>query len=138
MSTVTRVYLALTPAHLTELADRGSLAEAPATGVTPALRAAYPQEDEEGLEFQAMQEAAAATAPGQRVLIGAADVTSAVSPRGASTPSAVSVAGEVPLERVVSFHVGDPGVQPGPEHETELSWYDVTELDEVRTLFAAD
>lgn len=136
MSSATRVYLTLTPAHLDELADSGTLPEAPATGVTPALATAYPQEDEEGLEFQAIQEAAAATDSGQRVLVGAADVTTAVGPRTGSTPGAVAV-GDIPLERLVSFHVGDAGVVPDPELETELSWYDVTELDEVRRLFGA-
>lgn len=134
MSTMTRVYLALTPAHLDELATRGVLPEAPATAVTPALEAAYPQEDEEGLEFQAIQEAAAATVAGQRVLVAAADLVTSVTPRTASTPAAARV-DEVALDRVVSFHVGDEGATPAPDHETELSWYDVTELAEVRRLF---
>lgn len=134
MSTMTRVYLALTPADLDELASRGLLPEAPATAVTPALEAAYPQEDEEGLEFQAIQEAAAATVAGQRVLVAAADLATSVTPRTASTPAAVRVDDEVALDRVVSFHVGDEGATPTPDRETELSWYDVTELDEVRRL----
>ncbi|WP_018155373.1 DUF6912 family protein [Demetria terragena] len=135
MSTVTRIYVALTPPQLEVLAVDGQLSEVAATAVTPALRAAYPHEDQEGLEHEAIQEAAAATLAGQRVLIAAADVTTPVDPSTAATPARVA-AGPVALDRVVSFHVGDPGVVPDSGQDIDLSWYDITELADVRRLFA--
>lgn len=134
--TSTRVYLTLTPQILDDLARTRAVTGLHATAVTPALREAYPQEDDEGLEFEAMQEAAAASPVDQQVLVAAADLDTNVTPALSSTPAAIEL-GEVGIDRVVSFHVGDPGETAGPDHVLELSWYDITELDEVRRLFPA-
>lgn len=133
MSDETRVYLTLQASDLDALAQGEPLTEVPATAVTAALQAAYPQEDDEGLEFLALQEAAAAGVGASRVLVAAADVTSEVEPRSGSTPAAVTVSGVGP-DLIVSFHVGDEGAVPAADEAIELSWYDVTELDDVRRL----
>lgn len=141
MSSLTRIYLPLTAADLDELATSHelSLDGRLATGVTDSLRESAPQDDDEGWEFTATQDAAAATADGQRVVVAAADVPDdKVQPAGGEIASAVTVSGVLSRQRVASLHLGDEGVRPEPGEELELSWYDITELDEVRRLLGDD
>lgn len=135
----TRVYVSLTPAQVRDLGsgsvDASSL---PAFAVTPQLREALPagpnaSEAQEEWENRAMQDAAAAGAA--PVCVTALDVpAAAVDPGPMSLPAQVTLTGRIALDQVVSFHVGDAGVQPQPDEEIELSWYDVTELDDVVVL----
>ncbi|YAL82490.1 DUF6912 family protein [Dermacoccaceae bacterium W4C1] len=129
-----RVYLSLSPQDLGQLAETRRIlgGSVPAFSATAQLSAAHPGEDSEGLEFEAMQAAAAATSGGSRVLVAAADLPAQNLTADVSGPGTVEVEGDIELARVVSFHLGDAGVAPEPEVETELSWYDVTEIDAVR------
>lgn len=136
---VRRIYLPVGARELQALADEREL---PARGevgftVTPALRdEAGSGDDEEELEYLAIQQAAdTAAGHGQRV-IAAADLDGTdIGEAGAGPQSAaISVLSPVPLRRVASLHVLDAD---GPqEGEWELSWYDVTELPAVQDLLA--
>ena len=137
---LTRVYLPLTPADLTGLAEGRPLGPAPrnAHAVTPALGKPGLVTDEEELEHAAWvaatEEAIAASgaAPHRRV-IAAADVDAAivVHPTSPDVPSRVEVAAPVERRRIVSFHVDEV---VGSTEPTDLLWYDVTELADVRAL----
>lgn len=136
----TRVYVALTASEV-EALGAGPLAggDLRAFAVTPALREALPvaereSDAQEELEHRAMQDAASAgRAP---VCVAAVDVPAgSVQPRpGAAEASAVTLDGVLGIGQVASFHVGDAGVEPDPDQEIELSWYDVTERGEVAAL----
>jgi hypothetical protein len=137
---LTRVYLPLTAADLTGLAEGRPLGPAPrnAHAVTPALGKPGLVTDEEELEHTAWVAAAeeAGAAPGgarQRRVIAAADVDAAivVHPTSPDVPSRVEVSAPVERRRIVSFHVDE---EPGSTEPTDLLWYDVTELSDVRTL----
>jgi hypothetical protein len=137
---LTRVYLPLTPADLTALAEGRPLGPAPrnAHAVTPALGRPGLVTDEEELEHAAWvaatEEAIGAhgAAPRRRV-IAAADVDAAVvvHPTSPDVPSRVEVAAPVERRRIVSFHVDEVA---GSTEPTDLLWYDVTELADVRAL----
>jgi hypothetical protein len=137
---LTRVYLPLTPADLTGLAEGRPLGPAPrnAHAVTPSLGKPGLVTDEEELEHAAWvaatEEAIAApgSAPRRRV-IAAADVDAAVvvHPTSPDVPSRVEVAAPVERRRIVSFHVDEVA---GSTEPTDLLWYDVTELADVRAL----
>lgn len=137
---LTRVYLPLTPADLTALAEGRALGPVPrhAHAVTPALGKPGLVTDEEELEHAAWvaatEEALAASgeAPGRRV-IAAADVDAAVvvHPTSPDVPSRVEVSAPVERRRIVSFHVDE---ERGGTEPTDLLWYDVTELADVRAL----
>ncbi len=137
---LTRVYLPLTPADLTGLAEGRPLGPAPrnAHAVTPSLGKPGLVTDEEELEHTAWvaatEEAAAAsgTEPRRRI-IAAADVDAAivVHPTSPDVPSRVEVSAPVERRRIVSFHVDE---EPGSTEPTDLLWYDVTELADVRAL----
>ena len=137
---LTRVYLPLTPADLTGLAEGRPLGPAPrnAHAVTPALGKPGLVTDEEELEHAAWVAAAeeAIGAPGsapRRRVIAAADVDAAivVHPTSPDVPSRVEVAAPVERRRIVSFHVDEVA---GSTEPTDLLWYDVTELADVRAL----
>jgi hypothetical protein len=137
---LTRVYLPLTPADLTGLAEGRPLGPAPrnAHAVTSSLGKPGLVTDEEELEHAAWvaatEEAIAApgSAPRRRV-IAAADVDAAivVHPTSPDVPSRVEVAAPVERRRIVSFHVDEVA---GSTEPTDLLWYDVTELADVRAL----
>jgi hypothetical protein len=137
---LTRVYLPLTPADLTALAEGRAVGPAPraAHAVTPALGKPGLVTDEEELEHAAWVAAAeeaivpAATAARRRV-VAAADVDAAVvvHPTSPDVPSRVELAAPVERRRIVSFHVDE---EPGCSEPTDLLWYDVTELAAVRAL----
>ena len=148
-----RVYL---PATLDQLDHLGPvIAAGPAHAVTPELRAALPDEDEEGWEYSALLAAAddslallATQADGPRLrVVVAADVpdeavTVPADPH--EVVSAVRVVAAVPRQAIVSVHVDEPeaaadvaaalGADPAAAErldERELLWYDVTELDHI-------
>ena len=137
---LTRVYLPLTPADLTGLAEGRPLGPAPrnAHAVTPSLGKPGLVTDEEELEHAAWVAAAeeAIGAPGsapRRRVVAAADVDAAivVHPTSPDVPSRVEVAAPVERRRIVSFHVDEVA---GSTEPTDLLWYDVTELADVRAL----
>ena len=137
---LTRVYLPLTPADLTGLAEGRPLGPAPrpAHAVTPALGKPGLVTDEEELEHAAWvaatEEAVAqAEAEGRRRVVAAADVDAAVvdHPTATDLPSRVELTAPVERRRIVSFHIDE---EPGSSEPTDLLWYDVTELAAVRAL----
>lgn len=136
---------------------------AEANAVTDALRAEFPDADEEELEYLAMTAAAqravalvGSEGPYGRVVL-AVDVE-ALQPAPSEDPSAVLIGDEVPIADLVSVHVDSEdaapdvraaraavvdGAQDADERLTmcldhELGWYAVTELDEVVRRTAAD
>jgi hypothetical protein len=132
----TRIYVPLGTAAVRRLAAERRLgAPVHAHAVTDRVERSYPGADEEEWEYAALCDAAEAAAllranPMDRRVVVAADVDpSWVSP-GEGPESAVEVAEDVPLQRVVSFHVDEDG---GADDE-ELLWYDATELDELLRL----
>ncbi len=136
----TRVYLALDPEQLTTLAEGGAAGPAPlpAHAVTTALGKPGLITDQEELEhlawLSAVEDAAQHSAAGSvRRVVAAADVDSADVRVPTPSDRASRVEVTVPVERrwVVSFHVDE---DPGATDATDLLWFDVTELDEVRAL----
>jgi len=137
---LTRVYLPLTAADLIGLAEGRAVGPAPraAHAVTAALGKPGLVTDEEELEHTAWAAAAqeaiglAGTPPRRRV-VAAADVDAAVvvHPTEPDVPSRVEVSAPVERRRIVSFHVDE---EPGMTEATDLLWYDVTELADVRGL----
>ncbi|MCL3862657.1 hypothetical protein [Actinotalea sp. K2] len=144
-----RIYL---PSTLPELLE-DDLAPRVVHAVTPALRAALPDEDDEGLEYAAQLLAADDSldllggSPGipRRRLVVAADVpdeaVEAVSPDEEHAPSLVRLTARVAWSEVACGHVDEPGAeqdvraalrgdQAAVERlvERDLLWYDVSEL----------
>ncbi|GAA4408467.1 hypothetical protein GCM10023168_25910 [Fodinibacter luteus] len=135
-----RVYLPLTSADLAALADGEPLGPAPldAHAVTPALGRPGLVTDEEELEHAAWVaatlEAVGLTEGGiRRRVVAAADVdaSTVLHPTSPDVPSRVRLSAPVDRRRVVSFHVDE---EPGASEPTDLLWYDVTELAQVRAL----
>ncbi|MCC2335636.1 DUF6912 family protein [Cellulomonas wangsupingiae] len=148
-----RVYL---PVTLDELqgADPVLIGPRVAHAVTPALRALWPEEDDEGWEYAAQADAGDGSlvllasrraAPPLRVVV-AADVAEACVQTLDDPPvaSAVEVVCGVDLGQVVSVHVDEPaaaadvaGAASGDEtalarlDERDLLWYDVTEIGQI-------
>jgi hypothetical protein len=141
---LTRVYLALTPDDLAALAQGRPLGPPPlhAHAVTPSLGRPGLATDEEELEhlawLAASEEAVGRSAArALRRVVASADVDAAtvVHPTAPDTASRVELSAPVDLRRVVSFHVDE---EPGATEPTDLLWYDVTELSDVRALVAED
>ena len=141
---VVRVYLPVGRADLDELATTGGLPAGPGTprtayAVTPGLIESAPGLDAEDLEYAAFSDAvsaaaAARTAAGHRRVVAAADADATwVAPRSGGLVSTVALTARIPLSRVASFHIDDEDAGPDDEAD-ELLWYDVTELDDVRSL----
>ena len=137
---LTRVYLALTADDLAALGTGRPLGPVPlhAHAVTPALGKPGLVVDEEELEhlawLAAADEAVGRTAGGTvRRVIASADVDAAtvVHPTAPDTASRVELAAPIELRRTVSFHVDE---EPGATDPTDLLWFDVTELGDVRAL----
>ena len=121
-----RVYLPLVLDELSLVVHSGHLPARAGYGVTPSLRAADRDADEEDLEFEAMcqaLDAARALGKGQRVVAAADVATLDEAGEGAL------LAGEIALglADVVSFHVEETEGQVGTGYD-DLLWYDVTEL----------
>lgn len=150
-----RIYL---PATIDELepvdGHRQLLAPRVVHTVTPALRRALPDEDEESCEFAAHLSAADDSllriadrpdAPRQRLVITAVvPETSIERGDGDTAPSAVRLTVAVPWDRVVCLHVDELEARAdvtaalrGDEaaaarlSEADLLWYDVSEIDEL-------
>lgn len=139
---LTRVYLALTADDLAALGGGRPLGPAPihAHAVTPALGRPGLGTDEEELEHLAWlataDEAVGRTLGGTvRRVIASADVDAATvaHPTAPDTASRVELSAPIDLRRIVSFHVDE---EPGATDPTDLLWYDVTELGDVRALVA--
>jgi hypothetical protein len=145
-----RIYL---PASLDQLDPAaGPLAARRAHAVTPALRAMFPDEDDEGLEYAAQLAAAddslellgtRPAAPQLRVVVSVDVLDAAVQEvsEGEDVPSAVELTRAVPQADVICVHVDEPGAAPdvvlaaaGDEtavdrlDERDLLWYDASEL----------
>jgi len=145
-----RLYL---PATLDELDDHAAaLSARRAHAVTAALRAALPDEDDEGLEFAAQLMAADDSlellagrpgAPRLRLVVSVDVPDSAVGPTDDpdAAPSAVRLLTTVARDDVVCVHVDEPEARDevaraaaGDEaasdalDERDLLWYDATEL----------
>lgn len=140
-SAQTRCYLPLDADGVTELVDHGRLSgDLVAFVVTESVRRSDPTGDEEAWEFAALQDAAAyCQEQGRPVLVAAADVGRATIDDTAPLGSRVVVHGPVPLPRIASVHVGDDvlgdvAVISSADDVIELSWYDATELADVRSL----
>jgi len=143
-----RIYL---PSTLAELADPEGLGPRVVHAVTPALRAALPDEDEEGLEYAAQLLAAddsvdrLAQAPTswRRVVVAADvsdDVVSAVADDD-EVASAVQLLALVPWSDVACAHVDEEAAEADVRAavegdveaaemlvERDLLWFDVSEL----------
>jgi hypothetical protein len=140
---LTRVYLALTPDDLAALAQGRPLGPPlHAHAVTPSLGRPGLATDEEELEhlawLAASEEAVGRSAArALRRVVASADVDAAtvVTPTAPDTASRVELSAPVDLRRVVSFHVDE---EPGATEPTDLLWYDVTELSDVRALVAEE
>lgn len=145
-----RIYL---PASLPELASSTGLTARLVHAVTPALRAALPDEDEEGLEYAAQLLAAddsldllePLTSPARRRVVVAADVPETlveqVDDGEAHAPSVVRLLGGIGWADVACAHVDEAAAEPdvtatlsGDDDaaerlaERDLLWYDVSEL----------
>jgi hypothetical protein len=146
-----RIYL---PSTLSELGAKAGLAPRVVHAVTPALRAALPDEDEEGLEYAAQLLAAddsldrldGSVPQGRRRVVVAADVPEAVvdSVDGdeGHAPSAVRLTTSVGWDGVACAHIDEPAAEAdvlaaigGDEAagerlaERDLLWYDSSELE---------
>ncbi|MBO3083898.1 DUF6912 family protein [Cellulomonas fengjieae] len=148
-----RIYL---PASLDQLDPAaGPFAARRAHAVTPALRAMFPDEDDEGLEFAAQL----AAADDSLELLGARPdapqlrlVVSVDVPDGAvrevssddDVPSAVELTQDVPQSDVICVHVDEPAAAgdvvlaaAGDDaavdrlDERDLLWYDASELGQI-------
>ena len=138
---LTRVYLPLTPADLTGLAEGRPLGPAPrnAHAVTPALGKPGLVTDEEELEH------AAWVAATEEALAGARSRAAAAGHRGGRrrrrhrgapdlTRRAVARRGRRPPSSAAASCRSTSTRWPGSTEPTDLLWYDVTELADVRAL----
>ncbi|MDT0201881.1 DUF6912 family protein [Nocardioides sp. AE5] len=130
-----RIYLPLTSAGLQELvAEARVAAPLAAHAVTDALRQAWPEGDDEELEYAALAAAADASwhlrgvgdAPRRHVL--AADVAAdAVRPDGpGEDPTLVRVEHDVVWKNLAALHVDTS--DHAPDDDQELAWFAVQEI----------
>lgn len=128
-----RVYLPLTEAGLARLVADGRL-EGPlsAHAVTPALRDAWPDGDEEQWSWGALMAAAGASRAGRgpgdrsRRLVVAADVPGwQPDPGEDDDPTRVLVAADVPWRGVAAAHVD---AADDADDDEELAWYATQEI----------
>ncbi len=142
-----RLYL---PATLDELQPTLALAPRPAHAVTAALRAALPDEDEEGLEYAAQLAAAddaldllraQPAAPRLRAVVALDLPDDRVRPGGDGSATEVMVTGPIAAGSVVCVLVDEPAARdvvaaavegrPGALElldERDLLWYDTGEI----------
>lgn len=136
MSNLIRTYLPLDAEELRALDETGALPARTrhAFAVTDRLRAQLPNEDDEGLEYLATQDAATDAAARDLRVVASVDVDDdEVTERAESdAASAVRIEGAPPRRRIASFHVLDPAGERDVDADLELSWYDATELPLVR------
>src|SRR5690606_6243576 len=144
-----RVYL---PATVADLTAEDGIAARWAHAVTPALRAAMPDEDDEGLEMTATMAAAddsvrrlAAEPAAPRRVVLAADVADSLTevpqePGVDRLPTAIRITDDVPWHDVVALLVDEPGAEDdvraaaaGDDEafersaDRDLLWYDTGE-----------
>ena len=131
--TATRVFVAIGETGLRALAQEGRLvgSDVRASAVTPTVRQAFPADDEEELEYDALQVAAELTAqerPGERIVVAAVDVdpehVEEVPPGAGVDGFEVRIRSDIPATRVRSVHAAERG----GDAEAELLWYDASEL----------
>ncbi len=129
----TRVYLAIGVDGLADLARDGFLSgpAVRASAVTATVRNVFPQDEEEELEYDALQVAAQMCAerwPTDRVVVAAADLgPSDVTevPAGTGVDGfEVRVLKDISYTNLRALHAAERGATD----ETELLWYDVSEL----------
>ncbi|MDV3220052.1 DUF6912 family protein [Intrasporangium sp.] len=143
---VVRIYVPIGRRELEDLAGQGLLDAAPtsprhAFAVTDVLRSQAAGLDVEELEYSAFSDAVGASAgvrssPEDRRIVAAADADPTwVVAREGGPASSVDLVAPVPLSRIASFHVDEGAGEMAGGDADDLLWYDVTELDEVRTLF---
>jgi len=158
---MTRVYLPSSAARLARLAVERGVGPAPleAYAVTPALRAALPDLDEEGLEYVATLEAAraslrltAADGSAARRIVLAADVPdTAVSAAPDAGVAGVTLSAPVPIADTASIHADDADAEPAVRaaladlasaalldalEEHDLLWWATQELEDLLTLLS--
>jgi hypothetical protein len=130
-----RVYVPVTSGLLAVLRDEGRLSgPLRAHAVTDELRSAWPEADEESLEYAATMAAAATSAALRagddrpRRFVVAADVPD-VAPVAGDDPTLVDVAADVVLKRVAAI-LADPEDRPDLEadEDDELAWFATQEL----------
>lgn len=147
---VVRIYIPVGGHDLEVLSGTGVLKAGPdasraAFAVTDALVARAPGVDIEDLEYAAFTDAVAAAAKARsrrtdRRVVASADADPDwVSSGGDVASSAVELVASVPVSRIASFHIdehagADTGAGDVVDHADELLWYDVTELEDVRSL----
>jgi len=126
-----RVYVPATSGLLAVLRDEGRLSgPVRAHAVTDALRSAWPEADEESLEYAATMAAAAGSAALRaaedrpRRYVVAADVPG-IAPVAGEDPTLVEVAADVVLKRVASI-LAD--TEDDPDEDDDLAWYATQEL----------
>jgi hypothetical protein len=129
-----RVYLPVTSTQLAALVAEGRLpGPVRAHAVTPALRDAWPEADEESWEYAALMAAAATSAasrgPGdrRRRMVVAADVAS-VEPVDDEDVTLVEVAADVAWRDVAAAHV-DTADDAGDDED--LAWFATQEIAEL-------
>ncbi|MGB9374090.1 MAG: hypothetical protein WCA82_08020 [Jiangellales bacterium] len=144
-----RVYVPATTAMLVELVQSGSM---PTRGighaVTPQVRAAGPDGDDDEWEFEAFGDAAAAcvallngVSGGLRRVVVSVDLDPAdVAPADGPPPSVVAVPDEVSRRSVAAVHVDDEhaaavvarvldGAPTGLLDDVALDWFDASEIE---------
>ena len=138
--TMIRIYVPLNASGLRSLFTSGAIAPAPfpAHAVTAAMRDSAPNAAADEWEYDALNDAAqtsgALLSVGEsRRIVAAADVSSdslgPAEPDDSDVESAVSISQAVALKRIASFHVDG-----GAPDDSDLLWYDVTELPVVLAL----
>lgn len=129
-----RVYVPLTASGLSALVAEGRLTGPfRAHAATAALAQAWPEADEDELEYAAMA-AAGDTSwelrgdgdPARRFVV-AGDVP-AVTVVPGDDPSLVEVEADLPLKRVASAHVDVTDVAEADLEDTELAWFATQEI----------
>jgi hypothetical protein len=129
-----RVYVPLAADGLAGLVGEGRIVGPfRAHAVTAALVEAWPEADDDELEYAAMAAAGDASwalrgdaGPGRRVVV-AGDVP-AVSPVPGDDPTLVDVAADLPLKRVASAHVDVADVTEADLEDTDLAWFATQEI----------
>lgn len=130
-----RAYAPIGSAEIDALKSEGRFPAAHVMAVTPGIEALAPDGDAELHEHLASQLAAAA-ATSDPVVVCAFDVRPEriSSAESGSTPGRVELVGDVVARDVACFLVADPGERVGEDADLELSWFDASEVDEVRRL----
>jgi hypothetical protein len=129
-----RVYVPLTRAGLAAVVADGRLAGPfRAHSVTEALVAAWPDGDDEELEYAAMAAAGAASwalrgsADPKRRYVLAGDVPDAT-PVAGDDPTLVEVAADLPWKRVSSAHIDADDIAEADIEDTDLAWFATQEI----------